>query len=187
MSGGWRGTLWTLLVTFCIITIRFTETSWLPCISSDLLNTRYSEHLPRLPIDVSNHVVMFDSEPLRLCHWSIFKITLTWNSTFLSSCFRVWFVFHWLVVSDWLTGQNEFIIHMQFTSSFVSFFKLCCVFVRRVWMQLSASYRFLSEALLQESYVYRTVHHCDCWRIKDQLDVTCYFISLLMCSTCFGH
>jgi len=25
------------------------------------------------------------------------------------------------------------------------------------------------------------------WRIKDQLDVTCYFISLLMCSTCFGY
>ena len=25
------------------------------------------------------------------------------------------------------------------------------------------------------------------WRIKDQLDVTCSFISLLMCSTCFGH
>jgi len=31
------------------------------------------------------------------------------------------------------------------------------------------------------------VHHCDGWRIKDQLDVTCYFISLLMCSTCSGH
>jgi hypothetical protein len=31
------------------------------------------------------------------------------------------------------------------------------------------------------------VHHCNSWRIKDQLDVTCYFISLLMCSTCFGH
>jgi len=27
----------------------------------------------------------------------------------------------------------------------------------------------------------------DSWRIKDHLDVTCYFISLLMCSTCFGH
>ena len=27
----------------------------------------------------------------------------------------------------------------------------------------------------------------DSWRIKDQLDVTCYFISLLMYSTCFGH
>ena len=25
------------------------------------------------------------------------------------------------------------------------------------------------------------------WKIKDQLDVTCYFISFLMCSTCFGH
>ena len=36
-------------------------------------------------------------------------------------------------------------------------------------------------------YVYWTLHHCDSWRIKDQLDVTCYFISLLMCSTCFGH
>ena len=23
--------------------------------------------------------------------------------------------------------------------------------------------------------------------MKDQLDVTCYFISLLTCSTCFGH
>ena len=27
----------------------------------------------------------------------------------------------------------------------------------------------------------------DSWRMKDQLDVPCYFISLLMCSTCFGH
>jgi hypothetical protein len=25
------------------------------------------------------------------------------------------------------------------------------------------------------------------WRMKDQLDVTCHFISLIMCSTCFGH
>ena len=36
-------------------------------------------------------------------------------------------------------------------------------------------------------YVYWTVHHYDSSRIKDQLDVTCYFIPLLMCSTCFGH
>jgi hypothetical protein len=38
-----------------------------------------------------------------------------------------------------------------------------------------------------ESNVYWTVHHCNSWRIKEQLDVTCYFISLLMCSTFFGH
>ena len=35
--------------------------------------------------------------------------------------------------------------------------------------------------------VYWTVHHCNSWQMKDQLDVTCYFISLNMRSTCFGH
>ena len=35
--------------------------------------------------------------------------------------------------------------------------------------------------------VYWTVHHCNSWRMKNQLDVTCYFISVIMCSTCFGH
>jgi hypothetical protein len=28
MSGDWQGTLWTLLVTFCIVIIRCTETFW---------------------------------------------------------------------------------------------------------------------------------------------------------------
>ena len=37
------------------------------------------------------------------------------------------------------------------------------------------------------SNVYWTVHHCNSWRLREQLDVTCYFISLLMCSTCFRH
>ena len=37
------------------------------------------------------------------------------------------------------------------------------------------------------SNVYWTVHHCNSWRMKNQLDVTCYFISLIMRSTCFGH
>ena len=31
-----------------------------------------------------------------------------------------------------------------------------------------------------------TVHHCDNWRIKNQLDAT-YFIVLRIGSTCFGH
>ena len=30
-----------------------------------------------------------------------------------------------------------------------------------------------------ESYVYWTAHHCDSWRIKDQLDVTCYLFHFL--------
>ena len=32
-----------------------------------------------------------------------------------------------------------------------------------------------------------TMHHCDNLRIKNQLDVTYYFIVLLIGSTCFGH
>ena len=42
---------------------------------------------------------------------------------------------------------------------------------------------------LSKSYVYRTVHHCDSWRIKDPTwchQLLC-FISLLLCSTCFRH
>ena len=37
------------------------------------------------------------------------------------------------------------------------------------------------------SNVYWTVHNCNSWSMKDQLDVTCYFILLVMCSTCFGN
>jgi hypothetical protein len=32
MSGDWRGTLWTLLVAFCIVIIRCTETVWSLCV-----------------------------------------------------------------------------------------------------------------------------------------------------------
>ena len=46
---------------------------------------------------------------------------------------------------------------------------------------------WLPQRTRKESNVYWTVHHCNSWRMKDQLDVTCYFISLIMCSTCFGH
>ena len=37
MSGDWRGTLWTLLLTFCIVIVRCTETFWSPCINWTLL------------------------------------------------------------------------------------------------------------------------------------------------------
>jgi len=37
------------------------------------------------------------------------------------------------------------------------------------------------------SDVYWTVHNCDNWRIKNQLNATCYFIVLLIGSTCFRH
>jgi len=56
----------------------------------------------------------------------------------------------------------------------------------QTWCYLCYKYLVLSWQL-SGPYVYWTVHHCDSWRIKDQLDVTCYFISFLMCSTYFGH
>ena len=49
----------------------------------------------------------------------------------------------------------------------------------------------LDSSVLQQpkrhTNVYWTVHHCNSWRMKNQLDATCYFISLIMRSTCFGH
>ena len=55
-------------------------------------------------------------------------------------------------------------------------------------LSLKRNFKILNYLLnATKSNVYWTVHHCNRWRMKDQLDVTCYFISLLMCSTCFGH
>jgi len=39
----------------------------------------------------------------------------------------------------------------------------------------------------KQSDIYWTVNHCDNWRIRNQLDATCYFIVLLVRSTCFEH
>ena len=43
------------------------------------------------------------------------------------------------------------------------------------------------EANLLQFDVCWTVHHCNNWRIKNQLDATYYFIVLLIGSTCFRH
>jgi hypothetical protein len=45
MSGDWRGTLWTLLVTFCIVIIRCTETFWSLCIMRGLTRTQLSRDI----------------------------------------------------------------------------------------------------------------------------------------------
>jgi len=45
----------------------------------------------------------------------------------------------------------------------------------------------LHDANIVSSDVCWTVHHCDNWRIRDQLDATFYFIALPIGSTCFGH
>jgi len=46
-------------------------------------------------------------------------------------------------------------------------------------MVLRENYFFLD---VFELYAYWTVHHCDSWRIKDQLDVTCSFLFHFWCA-----
>jgi hypothetical protein len=53
MSGDWRGTVWTLLVTFCVVIIRCTETFWSPCtLSHHESRNRLSERL-KIPVSSS--------------------------------------------------------------------------------------------------------------------------------------
>ena len=60
--------------------------------------------------------------------------------------------------------------------SFISFWRIFLL-LQLVLLLLSF---FVLYGLIHELYP-------SSWRMKDQLDVACYFISLLMCSTCFGH
>ena len=65
-------------------------------------------------------------------------------------------------------------------------FAVLLVYKSRVYIFIN-DVRFIN---LYKHYVfdvYWTVHHCDNWRIKNQLDATYYFIVLLIGSTCFGH
>ena len=48
------------------------------------------------------------------------------------------------------------------------------------WQFMRTIFIFLfNETILFKTYVYWTVYHCDSWRIKDQLDVTCYLFHFL--------
>jgi len=55
--------------------------------------------------------------------------------------------------------------------------------------RMSITFRRLNFSWItfRESDVYWIVHHCDNWRIKNQLDATYYFTVLLIGSICFGH
>jgi hypothetical protein len=57
MSGDWRGTLWTLLVTFCIVIIRFTETLitlYIDQVSSAGQNRRCAIKIVGIPLKAQN-------------------------------------------------------------------------------------------------------------------------------------
>jgi len=64
------------------------------------------------------------------------------------------------------------------SSAFVgSFLKIVCIWLMHGTWNIKLKY----------FDVFWTVHHCDNWRIKNQLDATYCFIVLLIGSTCFGH
>jgi len=87
---------------------------------------------------------------------------------------------------DWLTGRC--IDRLYKTQTIFAELKNCWLFVgafaksRKVNITLGMSVRpsvLMGQLgsqwkVFHESYVYWTVHHCDSWRIRDQLDVTGY-------------
>ena len=58
-------------------------------------------------------------------------------------------------------------------------FTYICILLYTKYLCITVSY-------LMKMPLENNIFMCS-WRIEDQFDVTCYFISLLMCSTCFGH
>ena len=84
MSGDWRETLWTLLVTFCIVIIRCTETFWSSCIMYE----------PKLfvqsPSGISSHTTFlkFSAFCRALDFFVVFKIIYQWIQ-----CWATWIHF----------------------------------------------------------------------------------------------
>ena len=105
---------------------------------------------------------------LRLTAWAYCSLSITGcqlyslDRTFVISITGLWRDENW----EFQVGENA------------TLYVVCC----------GLHYEFVTVGYhLIESNVYWTVHHCISWRMKNQLDVTCYFISLIMRSTCFGH
>jgi len=63
-----------------------------------------------------------------------------------------------------------------YTCNFLDFWKTTLSGMESIRSQYSLCifYEFQNE--LFKWYVYWTVHHCDSWRIRDQLDVTSYYV-----------
>ena len=79
-------------------------------------------------------------------------------------------------------GRRHFRCFLHYSLVFCYYFQIYVLrFLRKIFTVWS--YVVVETAF----YVCWTVHHCDNWRIKNQLDATCYFIVLLIGSICFGH
>jgi hypothetical protein len=120
------------------------------------------------------HLLFYSSLNLKTSRYGILK-NCAWNINRLDS--RVEAATRWLMWHSWLIMNS------------VSFFFLAAG-LRGVWLYVKCalrSYRGVSDSVFVLGLSAVAIPSCDSWRMKDQLDVTCCFISRLMCSTCFGH
>ena len=95
------------------------------------------------------------------------------------------------ILFHFLCAQHVSNINISTIRSLRLFCSFCRLNERPTWCHLL--FYFTSYVLnMFQTLIYPPSGACDCvvrfvgW-MKDQLDVTCYFISLLMCSTCFRH
>ena len=84
MSGDWWGTLWTLLVTFCVVIIKCTESFWSPCICWYWLLFLFSSPPPALDahiIDLPSITFSHYSHILTIrCKEHTYHFTINYNA-----------------------------------------------------------------------------------------------------------
>ena len=87
------------------------------------------------------------------------------------------------------TIQNHIVKSPNFSPRHFQLTRFYCTYTihNALLSIISTHTEFPFQQICSYFYVYWTMHRRNSWRTKDQLDVTCYFISLLMCSTCFRH
>ena len=126
MSGDWRGTLWILLVTFCIVIIRCTETFWSPCTCTKyIIYVRTSaesalvgpqnQHLYHITLSITPHKTSFTYIHTYISwKWVVSNPVCSTEAT--RGCGRVSHVYDradqhvWLTFCEFLVGAPRFVL-----------------------------------------------------------------------------
>ena len=120
-----------------------------------------------LIVDVYRIVILKDGKGQYVC----VCVRVCWCLSKLCCCWK-WFIdwFRWMYIHD-TEGQ----IHRHIAKASVRLCSLSCLmYVNELWV---GSMVIWTRDMV--FYVYWTVHHLDSWVKRDQLDVTCFIISLL--------
>jgi len=83
-------------------------------------------------------------------------------------------VFSWNFIFEYFAK-----IYREDSNFHVSLTRAVSALREDIYTFLSCLAHFLAWNISDKSYVYWTVHHLDSWVKRDQLDVTCFIISLL--------